>query len=181
MENNHKPQTTNQEPDTIPNRVANSGLITLSLEDYYPKGLRLELDIAPWLYEGLILREKDFRESVKKHDWSAYQNAYVNIVCTADAIIPQWAYLLLGVSLQGIAKKVIYGTTEELENTLMENSLHQIDFSVYNDQRVILKGCSDLPIPPNAYLQAATLLSPHVKSLMFGEACSTVPVYKKQK
>ncbi len=165
--------------DEIINRVANSSLITLSLEDYYTVGKRLELDIAPWLYEGLILREKDFRESVKNHNWSTYQNAFVNIICTADAVIPQWAYLLLGAALQSIAQKVIFGSKHEMENLLMEESLAKVDFSVYQDKRVILKGCSDLPIPANAYLRAATLLRPHVKSLMFGEACSTVPVYKK--
>lgn len=166
--------------DLIPNRVISSGLLTLSLEDYYPKGERKHLDITPWLYEGVMLREKDFRESVKNHDWLKYRDCYVSVNCSADAIVPQWAYMLLGVELESIAKKVVYGTPEMLESVLMDESLSKVDFSEYRDQRVILKGCSKLPIPPHAYLNFVTRLKPLVKSLMFGEACSTVPVYKRK-
>ena len=111
MANNNAP-----DPEAIPNKIANSGLITLSLEDYYPKGERKHLDIAPWLYEGMILKEKDFRESVKNHDWSQYKDCYVSVGCSADAIIPQWAYMLLGVELQPFAIKVVYGSPEMLES-----------------------------------------------------------------
>lgn len=168
------------EQDLIPNKIANSGLITLSLEDYYPQGDRKHLDIAPWLYEGAILREKDFRESVKTHDWSQYQGCYVSVGCSADAIIPQWTYMLLGVSLEPFARKVVYGSPEMLESILMDEVLAKADFSALEDQRVILKGCSKSPIPPHAYLNFVSRLKPLVKSLMFGEACSTVPVYKKK-
>jgi hypothetical protein len=169
-----------QNEDLIPNKIANSGLITLSLEDYYPKGCRMHLDIAPWLYEGIILREKDFRESVKNHDWTQYQDAYVSVSCSEDAIIPQWAYMVLGVALEPYAKKVVYGSTEMLESVVMQEVLSRTDFSEFKDQRVIVKGCSKLPIPPHAYLNFVSHLKPLVKSLMFGEACSTVPVYKKR-
>ncbi len=174
-------QTTNHKADnTIPNKIANSGLITLSLEDYYPKGPRKHLDIAPWLYEGVILREKDFRESVKNHDWTQYEGNYVSVGCSEDAIIPQWAYMLLAVALEPFAKKVVYGSPEMLESILMDEVLANTDFSEFEDQRIILKGCSKLPIPPHAYLNFVSRLKPIVKSLMFGEACSTVPVYKRK-
>lgn len=166
--------------EAIPNKIANSGLITLSLEDYYPMGERKHLDIAPWLYEGMILKEKDFRERVKNHDWSQYKSCYVSVGCSADAIIPQWAYMLLGAELQPFALKVVYGSPEMLESMLMDEVLAKSDFSEMKDQRVILKGCSKLPIPPHAYLTLVNRLRPMVKSLMFGEACSTVPVYKRK-
>jgi len=167
--------------EEIRNKVAESGLITLSLEDFYPHGQRLRLDIAAWLYEGLILKEKDFRQYLKEHDWSQYENAYVAVYCSADAIIPQWAFMLVGIELQGIAKEVVYGAPEDLELLLMESSLRQVDWEQYRDQRVILKGCGDLPIPAQSYLRMASILKPIVKSLLFGEACSTVPIYKQKK
>jgi hypothetical protein len=167
--------------EEIKNKVAESGLITLSLEDYYPPGPRLSLDISAWLYEGIILKEKDFRTYLKEHDWQQYAGAYVAVFCSADAIVPQWAYMLLGSHLQPIAKKVVYGGREQMEAMLMEESLKQVDLSPYQDKRVILKGCGDLPIPPHAYLYFTTRLQEVAKSIMFGEACSTVPIYKKAK
>lgn len=166
--------------EEIRNKVAESGLITLSLEDYYPAGKRMSLDIAPWLYEELILREKDFRAYLKEHDWTQYADAYVAVHCSADAIIPQWAYMLLGTYLEGIARDVVFGDQQALELILMEQSLSNVDWEQYRDQRVILKGCGDLPIPDQSYLRMATLLKPVVKSLLFGEACSTVPIYKQK-
>ncbi|MGB0176462.1 MAG: DUF2480 family protein [Owenweeksia sp.] len=166
--------------ESIPNKIANSGLITIDLEDYYTPGLRMELDIAPWLYEGMILREKDFRQYVKEHDWSAYEDAYVSVHCSEDVIIPQWAYMLLGSSLAPFAQRVVYGSAEVLETILMEEALNQADFSRYTGKRIILKGCGHLPIPPQAYLKMVSCLQPIVKSIMFGEACSTVPIYKKK-
>ena len=166
--------------ESIPNKIANSGLITIDLEDYYPSGERLELDIAPWLYEGMILREKDFRQHVKEHDWSKYESAFVSVYCSEDVIIPQWAYMLLGSCLAPFAQRVVYGTPEVLETILMEETLSQADFSMYSDKRIILKGCGHLPIPPQAYLKMVSRLQPIVKSIMFGEACSTVPIYKKK-
>jgi hypothetical protein len=164
----------------IVNKVATSSLITLSLEDFYPKGERKSLDLAPWLYEGMILREKEFRKHIQEHDWSIYKSAYVAVHCSADAIIPQWAYMLVGTALEGTAAFSVFGDHEALENHLMEQALAQFDFSQYKDQRVILKGCSDLPISPQAYFSFATRLKPFAKSIMFGEACSTVPIYKRK-
>ncbi len=166
--------------EEIVNRVAQSQLITLDPQDYYPPGERKNLDIAPWLYEGVILREKDFRQAVKEHDWSQYEGAFVSVSCTADAIIPQWAYMLLGSALAPYAKRVIYGSPEVLESLLMEESLQKEDWSPYQDKRIILKGCGNLPIPPQAYLKMVSLLQPLAKSIMFGEACSTVPIYKQK-
>lgn len=167
--------------EEIRNKVAESGLITLSLEDYYPRAPRLDLDIAPWLYEEMILREKDFRAYLKDHDWPQYQGAFVAVFCSADAIVPQWAYMLLGSYLQGIAKKVVFGSQEVLETVVMEEVLSNLDLQDFEDKRVILKGCGSLPIPPQAYLKFSMELQKVVKTLMFGEACSTVPIYKKKK
>lgn len=166
--------------ELIPNKVAQSGLITISLEDYYPLGDRHELDIAEWLYEGLILREKDFRQKVKEHNWNQYEDSFVWVHSSADAIIPQWAYMLIGSSLSGISKFFTYGNREQLESILFEHSLNEADFEKFKDQRVILKGCGHLPIPPHAFVSLTNRLKPIVKSLMYGEACSTVPVYKKR-
>jgi hypothetical protein len=167
--------------EEIKNKVAESGLITLSLEDYYPRGPRFSLDISPWLYEGLILREKEFRAYLKEHDWEQYQGAYVAVFCSVDAIVPQWAYMLLASKLQSIAKKVAYGSSEQLEAIVMEEALKEVDLSEYCDKRIILKGCGNLPIPPHAYLYFTTRLQTVTKSIMFGEACSTVPIFKKAK
>ncbi len=167
--------------ELIPNKVANSGLITLSLEDYYPRGERRHLDIAPWLFEGVILREKDFRASVKQHDWSQYQDCFVSLDCSEDAIIPQWAYMLLAVELQPFAKKVVYGSPERLESLLIDEAIARVDLSQYEGQRLIIKGCGSLPIPPQAYVSLVGKLRPLAKSIMFGEACSTVPIYKQRK
>lgn len=166
--------------EEIRNKVAESGLITLSLEDFYPKGPRLNLDLAPWLFEGLMLREKDFRAYLKDHDWKQYQDAYVAVYCSADAIIPQWAYMLIAVYLQEYAKKVVFGNQEHLESLIMEEALAKLDVEPYRDQRIIVKGCGDINMPAHAYLKMGLLLKPVVKSLLFGEACSTVPIYKNK-
>lgn len=169
-----------EEDNIIENKIANSGLITLNLADYYPKGERKLIDIAPWLFEGIMLREKDFRQSVKDHDWSQYQDCYVAVFCSEDAIIPQWAYMLLSSALAPFAKKVIFGTREQLESILMDSAIQSLDLSELGDKRVIIKGCGDLPIPPHAYVSVVSKLQPIAKSIMFGEACSTVPIYKKK-
>ena len=166
--------------ESIPNKIANSGLITIDLEDYYIHGERMQLDIAPWLFEGIILKEKDFRQHVKDHNWSQYQDAYVSVHCSEDAIIPQWAYMLLRSALAPHANRVIYGNAEVLETVLMEEALQKANLLEYQDKRIILKGCGHLPIPPQAYMKMVSLLQPLTKSIMFGEACSTVPIYKKK-
>ncbi len=166
--------------EIIENKIAKANLTTLSLEDFYPKGERKHLDIKPWLFEEMILKEKDFREHLKNYDFSQYENCYVSVDCSADAIIPQWAYMLIGNTLQPFAKKVVFGSKEMLETVLFEESFSEVDFSQFEGQRVILRGCGHLPIPANAYLSFAARLRPFVKSLMFGEACSTVPIFKRK-
>ncbi|MDF4220073.1 DUF2480 family protein [Maribacter sp. M208] len=166
--------------DEIVNKVAQSKLITFNLEDYYSKGERMVLDIKDWLYEGFILKEKEFRAFVDAHDWSQYKDAYVAMHCSTDAIIPGWAYLLLSVKLSGIAKKAIQGSLVDLETSIYQNVIETIDVSDYQDKLIIIKGCSKKPVPANAYLFLAERLKPVAKSIMYGEACSSVPLYKRK-
>lgn len=166
--------------DEIVNKVAQSKLITFNLEDYYPKGNRMVLDIKEWLFEGFILREKEFRNYVDEHDWSQYKDAYVAMQCSTDAIVPGWAYLLLSVKLSGIAKKAIQGTLVDLETSIYQSIIENIDVAEYQDKLIIIKGCSKKPVPSNAYLFLAERLKPVAKSIMYGEACSSVPLYKRK-
>ena len=166
--------------DEIVNKVAQSKLITFNLEDYYPKGERMVLDIKDWLYEGFILKEKEFRAFVDAHDWSQYKDAYVAMHCSTDAIIPGWAYLLLSVKLSGIAKKAVQGSLVDLETSIYQSVIENIDMSEYQDRLIIIKGCSKKPVPANAYLFLAERLKPVAKSIMYGEACSSVPLYKRK-
>lgn len=168
------------EEESIINRVAQSKLVTFNLEDYYPTGKRILFDISEWLYEGLILREKDFRAAVEAHDWSQYTNTYVALTCNTDAIVPGWAYMLLTVKLSGFAKKVIQGNLEDLETSLYQSVLENLDISEFQDKIVIVKGCSNKPVPLSAYLLITQQLQPIVKSLMYGEACSSVPLFKRK-
>tara|TARA_R110002012_G_scaffold66614_1_gene174050 strand:+ start:138315 stop:138911 length:597 start_codon:yes stop_codon:yes gene_type:complete len=165
----------------IINRVAQSKLITFNLEDYYPKGERKVLDIKDWLYEGFILREKEFRAHVEEHDWSNYQDAYVALQCSSDAIVPGWAFMLIASKLQPYAKKVIQGSLENLETALYQTVLDQLDVAEFTDKPVIIKGCSNKPVPENAYLMAVTKIQEVAKSVMYGEACSSVPLFKRKK
>ncbi|MEO9480730.1 MAG: DUF2480 family protein [Maribacter dokdonensis] len=166
--------------EEIVNKVAQSKLITFNLEDYYPKGERMVLDIKDWLYEGFILKEKEFRAFVDAHDWSQYKDAYVAMHCSTDAIIPGWAYLLLSVRLSGIAKKAVQGSLVDLETSIYQSVIENIDISEYQDRLIIIKGCSKKPVPANAYLFLAERLKPVAKSIMYGEACSSVPLYKRK-
>ena len=163
----------------IVNRVANSKLVTFDLEEFYPEGKRIVLDIAPWLLEGVILREKDFREHVKNLNLSEYQDAYVALYCSTDAIIPGWAYLLVSLKLANTAKKVVVGTLAELETVLFSEIISNMELSSFQDKPVIIKGCAHKPIPENAFVLLAQKLQPVAKSIMYGEACSSVPLYKK--
>lgn len=167
--------------DEIINKIAQSGLVNIDLEELYPKGKRMTLDIAPWLYEGLMLREKEFRSHVKDHDWSQYNDAYVAVYCSEDAIVPQWAWILLANALNGHSVRTVFGNLETLETVLFESVLENLDIHVYHGKRVIVKGCSDLPVPIQAYIRLTEKLTPVVQSLMYGEACSTVPIYKRPK
>lgn len=164
----------------IENKIANSGLITIDLEELYPKGERVSYDIAQNLWQGLALKEKDFREFIKTNNWGVYQDKFVAIHCSVDAIIPTWAFMLLSTALQPFAKKIIFGSLEELENNLFSEIISNIKTEDYVDARVIIKGCSNLPVPTSAYVELTNKLIPVVKSLMFGEPCSTVPLYKKK-
>lgn len=162
----------------IVNKVANSGLITIDLEEYYPKGERVLFDLKPLLFQELILKEKDFREFIKQHDWSSYNQKFVAITCTADAIVPAWSYMLISLALQPYAKKIVFGDLKNLEALLFEEVLQTINYQSYQDQRIVIKGCGNLPIPMHAYVTLAAHLKPFAKSIMFGEPCSTVPLYK---
>lgn len=168
-------------PEEIVNRVAQSKLITFNLEDYYPKGERKVLDIKDWLYEGFILREKEFRSYVDEHDWSTYQDAYVALQCSSDAIVPSWAFMLIASKLQPYAKKVVQGSLENLETVLYQSILENLDVTEFMDKPVIIKGCSNKPVPENAYIMAVARIQEVAKSVMYGEACSSVPLYKKRK
>ncbi len=164
----------------IINKVAQSQLKVFDLEDYYPQGQRKSIDIAQWLAEGFLLREKDFREFLKLHDWSQYENCFVNIFCSTDAIVPAWASILVTLHVAPHAIKVMNGTSEDLETGLYQELLPQLDYSQYQDLPIIIKGCSRKPVPMSAYVLCAQLLQPFAKSIMYGEACSAVPLYKKR-
>jgi len=164
----------------IINRVANSKLKVVDLEDYYPKGNRILFDIKDWLLEGLVLREKEFRISVSEHDWSQYQDCYVALHCSTDAIVPDWAYMLISIELQPYSKLSIIGTLEDLESILYSEIISNLEVSEFKDAPVIIKGCSHKPVPSNALVLLSQKLKPIAKSIMFGEACSSVPLFKKK-
>lgn len=166
--------------ENIINKVANSGLITLNLEDFYHKGERVVYDIVDNLFHGLMLREKDFRAFIKDHDWAQYQDKNVAITCSADAIVPTWAYMLLANKLKPYANEVVFGDLNTLEAVLFTKALAKINLQDYANQRVVVKGCGDIEVPVAAYVEVTNLLTPVVKSMMFGEPCSTVPVYKRK-
>ncbi len=167
--------------DEIINKVAESGLITIDLEEFYPEGERVLLDIKPLLFQELILKEKDFREFIKNEDWTKYKNKFVAVTCTNDAIVPTWAFMLLSLALESQAKKIVFGSIEQLEIILFEEALSKLDCSKYKDARIVIKGCGGKPVPINAFVKLATALKPFVKSIMYGEPCSTVPLYKAPK
>ena len=162
----------------IINKVANSKLEVFDLEEHYQIGIRREIDIAQWLFEGFLLKEKDFRAVLKDHDWTQYNNCYVAINCSTDAIIPTWASILVTVYVAPFAKKVVSGNLENLETSIYETFLPTLDYSRYKNKPLILKGCSKKPVPMSAYVLAIQLLQPYAKSIMYGEACSSVPLYK---
>lgn len=165
--------------EEIINKVASSGLITFNLEDYYPEGERVLIDLKDFLYEGLILREKDFRAYIKEHNWQQYQNIFIAITCSADAVIPTWAYMLLVTALEPFAKKIVFGNLNKLEEQLYLDKLSSINLDQFKDEKVVIKGCNTIKVPEAAYLEITRLLRPVAKSIMFGEPCSTVPLYKK--
>lgn len=166
--------------EQIINKVAQSGLVTIDLAKYAPTQAIVSYDIKDNLFHGLILREKDFRDFIKNHDWAQYQDQHIAITCTADAIVPTWAYMLLANKLEPFAASVHFGTVEEVENRLFLEALRDLDYSAYQDQRVVVKGCGDIHIPEAAFVNFTVGLSKVAKSIMYGEPCSTVPVFKRK-
>ena len=162
------------------NKVAASGLVTLNLEDYLPKAEVAVFDLKDHLFMGLILKEKDFREALKNLDWTSYQNKNVVIICSADAVIPVWAYMLVTSYLHPVAKNIFTGTAEEMQKHLFLQNISSINADEYKDQRIVVKGCGDVSIGNFAYAEITRHLLPHVKSIMYGEPCSTVPIYKRK-
>jgi hypothetical protein len=165
--------------EEIVNRVTSSSLVTFDLEKFYVQGDRVGFDIASQLYQGLILREKEFREFVKANDWSVYKDKLIAINCSADAIVPTWAYMLLGIALGPYARHIVFGTPEELEIDLFRTQLRSVNWSDYQDAKVVVKGCSKVDVPTTLYVEVTNKLLPFASSIMFGEPCSTVPLYKK--
>ncbi|MEO7922867.1 MAG: DUF2480 family protein [Chitinophagaceae bacterium] len=162
------------------NKVAESGLVTIDLETYYPKGESAVFDLKDHLYMEMILKEKDFREALKNIDWTIYHNKNVALTCSADAIIPVWAWMLTATYLQPLAKEIVMGDSKELHKHLFLRNLAAINVNDYADKRIVIKGCGETPIGDYAYMEITKLLRPVAKSIMYGEPCSTVPVYKKR-
>ena len=166
--------------ETIVNKVAESGIITLDLAPYIPSENDIAIfDLKPFLFREMILREKDYRAALQTHDWDQYKNKNVAITCSVDAIVPVWAYMLAASYLQPGVASLFFGTRDEMIKALVTQRINQIDLEEYNDKRVVIKGCGDTPIPDSAYVIVTSHLRPVAKSIMYGEPCSTVPIYKK--
>jgi len=166
--------------ETIVNKVAESGIITLDLSPFIPSGEFASFDLKPFLFREMILKEKDYRAALQTHDWQQYAGKDVALFCSVDAIIPVWAFMLAATYLQPVAASVYYGTPAELAKSLLISRINAIDSNEYSGKRVVLKGCGDIPVPEAAYVAATSHLRPVVKSLMYGEPCSTVPIYKSK-
>lgn len=166
--------------ENIVNKVASSGLVTFNLEDYYHKGERMVYDIKDNLFHGLILKEQDFRAFIKDHDWTQYEGKNIAITCSADAIVPTWAYMLLANRMKPYANEVVFGDLNTLETLLYTKALTKINISDFAGERVVIKGCAELEIPVSAYVELTNLLTPVAKSIMYGEPCSTVPIFKRK-
>ncbi|QEC68108.1 DUF2480 family protein [Panacibacter ginsenosidivorans] len=166
--------------ETIVNKVAESGIITLNLETYYPHGEIVVYDLKDHLFRGLILKEKDFRAALLATDWNLYYDKNVAVTCTADAVIPVWAYMLVASYLQPVSKEIVFGNSETLITSLLQKNINALDVSSFTDKRVVIKGCGDIKIPESAYLTITAKLRPYAKSIMYGEPCSTVPIFKKK-
>jgi hypothetical protein len=171
----------NQNENQIVNRVAQSPLVIFDLEKLFVPGERVLIDIKDQLFPEMVLREKDFRDYLKSQDWSQYKNKFVAITCSADAIVPTWAFMLLSIALQPHARKIVFGSLDDLENQIFQTSFNAVDWSAYNNAKVVIKGCSKINVPVSVYVEASNRLRPITSSLMFGEPCSTVPLYKKAK
>ena len=161
------------------NKVAESGIVTVNLEDYYPKETVVMFDLKDYLFMGLILKEKDFRESLKVLDTAPFLYKIVALTCTADAIIPMWAYMLVASALQPIANEIIFGSIDTVTNKVLVRNITAIPVHEYADKRIVIKGCGEMPVSEEAYIEITKKLRPVAKSIMYGEPCSTVPVFKK--
>ncbi|MEO8822821.1 MAG: DUF2480 family protein [Ginsengibacter sp.] len=166
--------------EIIVNKVAQSALLTLNLEKYYPKEDIVTFDVKEYLFMELILKEKDYRETLKNIDWSIYEKKTVAVTCSADAIIPLWAYMLAVTYLQPFAKDIHFGDAEDVFKFLFLKNLGKVDPKEFEGKRVVVKGCGDKAIPETAFVEITKILRPVVKSIMYGEPCSTVPIYKKK-
>jgi len=167
--------------EDIINRVAKSGLVSIDLEEFYPKEDVAEIDLKNWLFKGLILKEADFRKDIEDYNWQQYSDKIVAVFCSADAIIPVWAYMLISMKVAPIVKSIVFGDKNKALSQYYHDTLSKMDLSTYKDQRVVIKGCGDKTVPESAYLEITQLLVPIAKSIMYGEPCSTVPVYKRGK
>ena len=163
----------------IINKVAQSDLVTINLEDFYLKGERVFFDLKGWLFEELILKEKDFREQIKNHDWAQYKNKFIAVTCSADAIVPTWAFMLAASSLYPFAQKIVFGDLKKLDEELFQEQIQKLNIENYRDEKIIIRGCSTIDVPVSAYVELINLLRPVAKSIMYGDACSTVPLFKK--
>ena len=164
----------------IVNKVAQSGLITIDLEDFYIPGERILFDMKDWLFQELILKEKDFREKLKEHDWNVYSGKFVAITCSADAVVPTWAFMLVASQLKPVVKKLSFGDLHKLEEELFDEEISKLNITDFNDKKIVIKGCSKIEVPVSAFVNLTAKLRPVVKSIMYGEPCSTVPVYKRK-
>ena len=165
----------------IVNRVAKSPLITIDLEEYYPQGTRTSFDLKNWLWEGLVLKEKEFRAAIEEHDWKKYDDHYVALNCSTDAIVPAWAYMMVAVKLKPYARLVIEGNLEDLETVLYKDIVDNLEIETFSDKPVIIKGCAHKPVPGNGYVHLVSRLEGVARSIQYGEACSSVPLFKKPK
>jgi Protein of unknown function (DUF2480) len=166
--------------DTLINKVTESALVTLNLEDYYPKENIVVFDLKDYLFMGLILKEKDFREALKNLNLEPFTGKLVTVTCSADAVIPMWAYMLAASYLQPVASNVYFGNDEEVKKQILLNNISNISTQEFTDKRIVIKGCGELPVGEAAYLQATKILRPVAKSIMYGEPCSTVPIFKRK-
>jgi hypothetical protein len=166
--------------ENIINKVAQSGLVSFDLADLAQPGERIIYDIKENLFHGLMLKEKDFRDFIKENDWQAYQGKNVAIICSSDAIVPTWAYMLIASKLAGVANYFVFGDIELLETALYSSAIEKLDVTAFTDQRLVIKGCGEIPIPTSAFIALTAKLLPVVKSIMYGEPCSTVPIFKKK-
>ena len=167
--------------ENIINRVQKSGIITIDLDDVSVPENLFEIDIKNWLHDELFLKEKEYRNNIINHNWSKYKNGYVFIHCSSDAIIPTWAYMLISSKIEEVTNKVVIGDLKKIYELIFDDYLNNLDYTKFTNKSVIIKGCSSEMIPISAYHKLTTKLKPFAKSIMYGEACSAVPVFKKPK